>query len=89
MPALFNVVAGVHIYVVAPIALSSEDVPLQIVLSAAVAVTVTPGLTVSVTVVIPVQPLLVPVILYVVVAFGNAKGLEIFDWLNPVAGFHE
>ena len=76
-------------YVLAPLAFSNADVPLHIVASDVVAVTTMFEFTVTVTVPVPVHPFVVPVTLYVVVEFGNACGLAIFDWLNPVAGAQE
>jgi hypothetical protein len=47
------------------------------------------GLTVIVTLAVPVQPEVVPVTVYVVVVEGFATGLLILVPLNPPAGDHE
>jgi len=67
---------GLHVYELAPVAAIVELWPAQTAMGVAVAETVGSGFTVSVTVVVPVQPhASVPVTLYVVVAVGLAEKL--------------
>jgi hypothetical protein len=63
--------------------------PLQIVLGAALAVTVKALPTVTVTEAVELQPPFATVTVYVVVTVGLATGLAIVVLLNPVAGLHE
>ena len=80
-----NPVAGDHVYVEAPVAVSVVLEPLQMV--AAGTLMVGNGLTVTVTVVVPTQPAAeVPVTVYVVVVVGFAVTLAPVVALNPVAG---
>jgi hypothetical protein len=75
--------------VVAPVAVSVVDAPVQIATSAP-AFTTGSGLTVTVTKVEPVQPTpLVPVTVYVVVVAGLAVGLAQAVHDKPVDGVHE
>jgi hypothetical protein len=60
-----------QLYVLAPLAVNTDVAPLHIDVGEADAVTVGNGFTVTLTVVVPVQPAaLVPVTVYVVVALG-------------------
>jgi hypothetical protein len=77
-------VAGVHEYVVAPLAVKVAEVPAQTV--ALFTVTVGVGLTVTWLVSAPVHPLDVPVTVYVIVAVGLATTVVAVVELNPVAG---
>lgn len=82
----FNVAAGVQVYVPAPPAVKLAVAPGQIV-ALAVAVTVGFGATVTCTVVVPVQPLLlVPVMEYTVVAAGVAVTRLPVEALKDPAG---
>lgn len=82
-------VAGDHVYVVAPLAVSDADAPLQIVADDGVTLTVGVGLTVTVLVAVFVQPFApVPVIVYVVVTVGDAVTEAPVVALRPVAGDH-
>ena len=84
-----NPIAGDQLYDVAPAAVSEVLVPSQIVLFVADAFTTGMGFTVTVTVAVFVQPLaLVPVTVYVVVAFGVAVGFAQLVQERPVAGDH-
>jgi hypothetical protein len=80
-------VAGDHEYVDAPLAVKVPEAPAQMVIGAALIAG--NGLTVTVTVVVPVQPFaVVPVTVYVVVAVGFAVTVAPEVALNPVAGAH-
>jgi hypothetical protein len=82
-----SAVAGLHVYVLAPLAVSAVDCPLQIV-AGETAITGR-GLTFTVTCVEAVQPLLsVPVTVYVVVVAGLAVTGEPVDELKSVEGDH-
>jgi len=81
-------VAGLHVYVVAPPALSVVELPEHMVGEVAVAVTVGVGLTVTVTVAVFVQPPVVPVTVYVVVVVTLLVTLAPVVALKPVAGLH-
>ena len=65
-------VAGLQLNVAAPLAVSVVLFPSQIVCAAEAIVTVGTGLTVTVTVVVPVHPFVVPDTVYVVVDVGFA-----------------
>lgn len=81
-----NPVAGVHVYELAPLAVSVVDCPLQIV--AEVTDTTGSGFIVTVTCADAVHPFEVPVTVYVVVDAGFAVTDEPVVALNPVAGLH-
>ena len=78
---------GFHTYDVAPEEFNVVEAPAQIVVLVAVAVTVGEGLTVIVTCAVPVQPAVVPVTVYVVVAAGETvigeplifPGFQVYD----------
>lgn len=80
---------GIHEYVVAPLPVSVVELPEHIVGGAAVAPTVGVAFTVTVTVAEPVQPPVLPVTVYVVVAEGLATTEEPVAALSPVDGLHE
>ena len=87
---LLNPVAGVHEYVIPPVALSALAAPSQMVEGVALNCRLGKGFIVSVRVVELEQPLAsVTKTVYVVVAVGNAVGLETVVLLNPVEGVHE
>ena len=73
---------------VAPDAVSEVELPLQIVGEAGETVTVGNGVTVTVTVCVPLHPLAVPVAVYVVVEDGLAVTVAPVVALNPPAGDH-
>lgn len=77
-------VAGLHEYVVAPDALSVVELPAHI--EAEFTVIGGKGFTVTVQVVVPVQPPLPAVSVYVVVLAGLAVTVAPLVELNPVAG---
>ena len=78
-------VAGLHVYVLAPLAESEADLPTQIV--AELTATVGVGFTVTVEVAVAVQPAAeAPVIVYTVVVVGLAVTLVPVVPLNPVDG---
>ena len=79
-------VAGDQMYVLAPVAFNAADDPAHITLLAP-PLTVGLGLTVTVTLAVPAQPL-VPVTLKVVVTVGLAVGLAQLVHDKPVAGDH-
>ena len=82
-----NPVPGLHVYVLAPLALSAALPPMQIV--AALTVTVGLGLTVTVDVAVVVQPAAeVAVIVYAVVTVGLAVTVDPVVALRPVEGLH-
>ena len=61
LPVLvFNDVAGVHEYVVAPLAVIDVELPMQILFDVAAAVITGNGFTVTLTVAVLLQPLCVP-----------------------------
>ncbi len=79
--------AGLHVYVLAPVAVSEAELPGQMV----ALLTTTDGLLITVTVAVSesVQPLAsVPVIVYCVVLAGLAVTLDPVDELNEPAGLH-
>lgn len=84
---IVDVVAPVlHEYVPAPLAVSVVEPPEHIVAGAADVVTVGVVFTVIVTVAISLQPLVVPVTVYVVVEAGLAVTDAVFVALKPVEG---
>jgi len=85
-----NPVAGLQVYVVAPLAVKLIPVPpIQIFAEGGVMVTVRDEPTTTLTVWVPVQPAaLVPVTVYVVVTPGLAITVAPVVPLNPVAGAH-
>lgn len=81
---------GAQLYVSAPVASSVTVLPAQSGSTSAKAFRAGNGFTVTVTVSVPIQPLMsVPVTVYVVVAAGPASGLFTVDDDNPLAGNHE
>ena len=81
-------VAGLHVYVEAPLAVNTTPGAPAHLLAEGTEITGA-GFTVTVTVVVPVQPLAaVPVIVYVVVEVGFADTLEPVVEDKPVAGDH-
>ncbi len=79
-----------QLYVLAPLAVNTDVAPLHIEVGEAAAVTVGNEFTVTLTVVVPVQPAaLVPVTVYVVVALGVTVLLaplpKLFDQLYVLA----
>jgi hypothetical protein len=86
----FRNVAGLQVYVFAPLADRFTAILGQVVGAAGLMVMVGSGFTVTVTVVVAVQPAaVVPVTVYVVVAVGEAFTVEPDVALRPVAGAHE
>lgn len=83
-------VAGLQVYVVAPLAVKLTPVPpIQMFAEGGVIVTVRDEPTITLTVWVPVQPAtLVPVTVYVVVTVGLAITVAPVVVLNPVAGAH-
>jgi hypothetical protein len=82
-----NPVPGLHVYVLAPLAVKDVDEPEQIVCEATVKVGV--GLTVIVAVAVLVHPEAdVPVTVYAVVTVGLAVTALPVVALNPVEGLH-
>jgi len=85
-----NPVAGLHEYVVAPLAVRLTGLPPEhIVAEGGVTVTVGVGLTVITTDCVSLQPPLTPVTVYVVVVAGVAVTPAPVVVLRPVAGLHE
>ena len=83
-----RLVDGLHVYVLAPLAVSVADAPLQIAAGVGT-LTTGSGLTVTVTCVVAEQPLAsVPVTVYVVVEDGLAVTLEPVVALRLVDGLH-
>ena len=80
------VAPALHEYVVAPLAVSTVDVPEHIVGLLTVMVGV--AFTVTVDEAVPVQPPKLPNIVYTVVTVGFAVTVEPEVPLNPVAGLH-
>jgi hypothetical protein len=79
-------VAGLQLYVVAPLAVSPTLLPLHIPGLAGITVTVGVGFTVTVIIWVPLQVPVVPVTVYVVVAIGLAFTVVPTVALNPAAG---
>jgi hypothetical protein len=82
---LLKPVPGDHTYEVAPLAVKTVLVPIQMV-DAPEILTTGRGVTVTVTAAVLEHPLAVPVTVYVVVAAGDAVGLAAVVLLNPAAG---
>jgi hypothetical protein len=80
--------AGAQVYVVAPLAVTNEPVPLHIVSDAGAIVTVGEGFTFITLVTASVQPTFVPVTVYVVVVAGLAVTVAPVVALSPVEGLH-
>jgi hypothetical protein len=81
-------VAGDHVYVLAPLAVSVALCPMQMV-GFGVTVTTGIGFTVTVTCAVAVHPRTSPVTVYVVVVVGFAVTVAPVVELKPVAGDHE
>jgi hypothetical protein len=81
-------VPGLHVYVVAPLAVSATPLPEHIVDEAGVTVTVGSGVTVTVTVWLALHEPLVPVTVYVLVDAGLAVTVAPVVALKPVPGAH-
>jgi hypothetical protein len=81
-------VAGLHVYVVAPLAVKPTLLPEHIDAEPGVTVTVGDGAIVTTTVFVLVHEPLVPVTVYVVVVAGFAVTDAVLVALKPVAGAH-
>ena len=83
-------VDGLHVYVLAPLAVSVVLLPLHIDGAAGVTLIAGLGFTVTVTVVVLLHPAaLVPITVYVVVAAGLAVTVAPVVADKPVEGLHE
>ncbi len=78
---------GDHTYVTAPPAFNTAEPPWQI-LGVVVLAVVWLVLTLTVTIAVPMQPLVVPVTVYVVVLAGDARTTVPLVALSPVDGDH-